>query len=316
VRKNLIFFGTRVLGVTRAERDHRDWHRLLHEGDTMILVTGATGTVGRQLVEILARAGEPVRALTRDPAKAKFDAKVEVSTGDLEKPDTLAKALAGVERVFSLGAAGPGLATQEGNLAQAAKKAGAKHVVKLSVLGAGTGSDNPVIGWHEAGENAIKDSGLAWTFVRPGMFMSNALAWLPSIKSQGKVFLPYGNGKVAPIHPRDIAAVAAKALTGEGHEGKAYGLSGPDALSTATMVETLSKELKKPIQYVPVGPDTAKENLLKAGMPAVLVDALLKFSATLRAGQDQTPLPTVTEVLGRPALTWSEWVRENAAAFA
>jgi uncharacterized protein YbjT (DUF2867 family) len=280
----------------------------------MILVTGATGTVGREVVPQLVAAGERVRAMTRDPKKADFDPKVEVVAGDLDKPETLDAALAGVDRVFAL-STGPELGTHDANLARAAKKAGVRHLVKLSVLGADSGMRNAISEWHEAGEKAFRESGIAWTFVRPGMFMSNALAWARTVKSQGKVFANYKDGKVAPIHPRDIAAVAVRALTSPGHEGKSYPLTGGEALSMVEQVAILSAAVGKPVLFVPISDDAAREGMLKAGLPPAVVEALVEISGSPRTGRASEPLPTVEEVLGRKPLTWAEWARENAAAF-
>ena len=280
----------------------------------MVLVTGATGTVGREVVAQLVAGGHAVRALVRDPGKARFDAKVQVVAGDLGKPETLARAVDGVGAVFSLGR-GPEIPVHEANLARAAAKAGVGRIVKLSVAGAGQGSKNAVVAWHDAGEKAIQDSGVAWTFVRPGMFMSNALSWAPSVKGQGKVFLPYGDGKIAPIHPKDIAAVAVVALTAPGHAGKAYVLSGPEALSIAEQLQILSEAVGKPLQYVPISEGAARESMLGSGMPPVLADGLLAMAAAVRAGQAATVLPTVEQVAGRKPLTWRDWARENAVAF-
>jgi len=280
----------------------------------MILVTGATGTVGRELVAQLVATGRKLRALTRDPSKARFDPAVEVFAGDLSRPETLAGAVEGIERVFSL-SMGPELGVNEANLANAARRAGVKHVVKLSVLGAGSAGGHGVVGWHERGEKAIQDSGAAWTFVRPGMFMSNALNWAGAIRGQGKVFLPYGEGKVVPIHPRDIASVAAKALTEPGHEGQAYALTGAEALGAAEMMTILSEAVGKPITYVPITDEAAGESMLKAGLPPGLVEGLMKIASGIRRGETGTPLPTLEQLLGRKALTWRDWAHENAAAF-
>jgi (4-alkanoyl-5-oxo-2,5-dihydrofuran-3-yl)methyl phosphate reductase len=280
----------------------------------MILVAGATGTVGREVVAQLLAAGERVRAMTRDPSRAKLDAKVEVVAADLDQPETLEKALAGVDRVFAL-SAGPELGVHDANLARAAKKAGARHLVKLSVLGAGGEARNVIVLWHEAGEKAIQESGLAWTFVRPGMFMSNALNWARTIKSQGKVFANYREGKVPPIHPRDIAAVAVAALTSGGHEGKSYPLTGGEALSMNEQVQILSEVVGRPIELVPISDDAARDGMLKAGMPPLLVDAIVEIGGSVRSGKASEVLPTVEQVLGRKPLTWTDWARENAAAF-
>jgi uncharacterized protein YbjT (DUF2867 family) len=280
----------------------------------VILVSGATGTVGREVVAQLLAAGHEVRALTRDPAKAKFDAKVEIVVGDLTQPSTLARAVGGARRVFSL-ATGPDLAIQETNLAAAAKHAGVEHVVKLSVLEVGGDPPNAISEWHKAGERAYEDSGIAWTFVRPGSFMSNALTWVGAIKAQGKVFSSYGEGKFPPVHPRDIAAVAVAALTSPGHEGKAYRLTGPEALTMAEQVQILSKATGRSIELVSLSIDAARGGMVKAGMPPMLVEALLDVAAWVRSGRAAEILPTVAQITGRAPLTFGDWAREHAEAF-
>jgi uncharacterized protein YbjT (DUF2867 family) len=280
----------------------------------MILVTGATGTVGREVVKLLAEAGEKVRALTRDPAKAKFDKSVEVVAGDLDQPATLEKAAAGADAVYAL-ATGPQLPVHTANIVAAAKKAGARRLVKLSVLGAGQGSGRSIIDWHDAAEKAVRESGLAWTFVRPGAFMSNALQWAGMIKGQGKVFSAFGDGKVPSIHPRDIAAVSVAALTGSGHEGKAYEITGGEALAVGDQVRILSEAIGKPIQYVIITDEASRDGMLKNGMPPPLVDSLVKLGALVRSGGAATVLLGVEQVLGRKPLRFVDWARENAAAF-
>lgn len=280
----------------------------------MILVTGATGTVGREVVALLLEVGEEVRAMTREPARARLDPRVQVVAGDLTRTETLAEAMDGVEKVFSL-ALGPELGAQEASLARAARKAGARHVVKLSVLGAGGKARSGVAVWHDAGERAIRKSGLAWTFVRPGAFMSNALWWSGTIRSQGRVYSNFGEGKLAPIHPRDIARVAVRALTSNGHEGKAYPLTGREALSTREQVEILASVVGRAIEYVPITDDEARDGMREAGMPAYLIDALLPFGAVVRSGKAAEVLPTMAEVTGRQPLTFADWAREHAAAF-
>jgi|HubBroStandDraft_6_1064221.scaffolds.fasta_scaffold00783_2 uncharacterized protein YbjT (DUF2867 family) len=280
----------------------------------MILVTGATGTVGREVVKQLLAAGEQVRAMTRNPATAKLDARVEVVQGDFDAPDTLARAVDGVDRVFSL-TFGPQTGTHERDLAREAKKAGVHHIVKLSAIGGDRETKNAIRLWHEEGEEAIKETGIGWTVVRPGGFMSNALHWRGTIRTQGKVFSNYGEGKLPSIHPRDIAAVAVRALTSNGHEGKTYELTGPQALSIREQVDILSEALGRRIEYVPIPDDAARKGMEKAGMPALLIDALIPFAAFIRSGRAAEVLPTVEKVTGRSALTFHDWAREYANMF-
>jgi uncharacterized protein YbjT (DUF2867 family) len=280
----------------------------------VILVTGATGTVGREVVAQLLLAGEKVRALTRNPSRAQLDEQVELVAGDFNQPETLAKAVEGVESIFSL-AFGPQLGIQEASLAQAGKKAGARHIVKLSALRPGGEARSSIGTWHLASERALQSIGIAWTFVQPGAFMSNALNWRDSIKGRGKVFSNYGDGKVAYIHPRDIAAVAVRALTEPGHEGKVYPVTGPEALNVSELVQLLSEAVGKPIEYVPITDDAAREGMQKAGLPTFLIDALLPFASFVRSGKGAETLPTVEQVIGRKQLTFADWAREHAADF-
>jgi uncharacterized protein YbjT (DUF2867 family) len=281
----------------------------------MILVIGATGTVGRQLVaELLADGGMGVRALSRTPERAGLPGGVELVAGDLGRPETLSAALAGVERVFLLsgGPEGPG---HDANLIRAAKQAGVAHVVTLSVLGAGHGADDPITRWHLAGERAVVDSGIPWTILRPGAFMSNALMWAASITAQDAVYAPFTQAKTAAIDPADIAAVAARALTEPGHENKIYPLTGPDLLSAADQVETLADALGRPLRLVDVPPEAAKGGMVEAGMPAELADAVIASMAQAGTDHAMAVLPTVEELTGRPARSFAEWTTVHLEAF-
>jgi uncharacterized protein YbjT (DUF2867 family) len=280
----------------------------------MILVTGATGTVGREVVSQLLAAGQNVRAMSRNPAKARFDSRVTAFAGDFSKPETLARAAEGVEKMFSL-TFGPDTGVHESNLAQVAKNAGVRHIVKLSVIGVGHGEWNRIADWHSSGEQAIRDSGIPWTFVRPGAFMSNALFWTESVKHQGKVYSNYGDGKLPSIHPRDIAAVAARALTTDGHQGKIYPVTGPEALSISEQVQILSTVIGKPIEYVRISDEQARVGMQKSGMPGFLIDVLLPFASFIRSGKAAEVLTTVQQVTGREPFTFADWARECAAAF-
>jgi uncharacterized protein YbjT (DUF2867 family) len=280
----------------------------------MILVTGATGTVGREVVAQLLTAGQRVRAMTRDPKKIDLNGGVEVVQGDFNAPDTLASAVKGVDRVFSL-TFGPQTGIHEKNLARAAKASGVRHIVKLSALGGDDETRNNIRKWHDEGEQAIRDTGIAWTVLRPGAFMSNALHWRASIRAQGKVFSNYGDGKLPPVHPRDIAAVAVRALTADGHEGKVYPLTGPEALSMSEQVKILADAIGQPLEYVPISDEAARKGMEHAGMPSFLIDALVPFAAFIRSGKATHVFHTVKEVTGRPPLRFGDWAKENAAAF-
>jgi uncharacterized protein YbjT (DUF2867 family) len=280
----------------------------------MILVTGATGTVGREVVTQLLAAGQTVRAMTRNPAKAKLDARVDVIRGNFEDPASLDEAVRGVDRIFSL-TVGPQIGLHENNLGQAAKTASVRHIVKLSAMGGDGETKNDIRKWHDEGEHAIREAGIPLTVLHPLAFMSNALHWRESIRASGKVFSHYGDGKLPPVHPRDIAAVAVRALTSEGHEGKSYTITGPEALTVGEQVRILANAVGKPIEYVPVSDEAIRAGMEKAGLPSPVINALLPFGEFIRSGKAAKVFDTVEEVTRRRPFTFGDWARENAAAF-
>lgn len=280
----------------------------------MILVLGATGTTGGEVARQLIAAGERPRLLVRDPTRAReFDGKADIVQGDLDRPESLAAAMRGIEKIY-LVSTGVEIERLEGNVVDAAKRAGVRHVVKLSVLDA----DRPrfdLARWHGASERRLSDSGLAWTMLRPGNFMTNALGWAATVKSQGAFYQPTGEGRWAAIDPADIGAVAVAALTTPGHEGKRHALTGPQALSAAGYAAVLSRVLGKPVRFVDVPPEAARESMLGAGMPPAYVDAIVDLNAAMRSGALDAVTDTVRAVTGREARTFEDWARRNAPAF-
>jgi (4-alkanoyl-5-oxo-2,5-dihydrofuran-3-yl)methyl phosphate reductase len=279
----------------------------------MNLITGATGNIGKELIPILYQAGEPIRLLVRNQSKfSDLDPRIERAVGDLNVPEALLPAMRGVDRIF--------LVTfetrQDINVIEAAKQTGVRQIVKLSTLEA-TEHKIQVGKWHYEREEMIRASGLDWTFLRPGMFMSNSIEWwAASIKGQGSVFFPGGKkGRVAPIDPRDIAAVAACALTQPGHNGKAYELTGPELFTIGEMVQVISKVLGKPIQYRDIPPIAAKLFMLKSGMDKTLVNALMEMLGSLRRGEGAVVTDTVQQVTGREPRTFETWCRAHIDAF-
>ncbi len=279
----------------------------------MILVTGATGNIGKELVPILWMADARIRVLVRDERKvAHLAPQIERAVGDLNKPETLLPAMSGVDKIF--------LVTyetqQDLHVIEAAKRAGVRQIVKLSTLEA-TAHKIKVGKWHYEREELIRTSGLDWTFLRPGMFMSNTIEWwAESIKGQGSVFFPGGKkGRVAPVDPRDIAAVAACVLTQPGHSGKAYELTGSELFTIGEMVQVLSIVLGKPIQYRDIPPIAAKLFMLRTGMDKTLVNALMEMLGSLRRDEGAIVTDSVQQVTGRKPRTFEDWCRDHLEAF-
>jgi (4-alkanoyl-5-oxo-2,5-dihydrofuran-3-yl)methyl phosphate reductase len=235
--------------------------------------------------------------------------------GDAGRPDTVDAALEGVDRMYLLLPMVPTLREWDAELVAAAQRTGVRHIVKQSNMGAQSQPATTMQRWHRAGEQLIENSGMAWTFVRPTGFMTNTLGWAHMIKTQQAVYTPGGDGKLAVVDPRDIAAVAVASLTQPGHEGNAYDITGPEALSAAEQVKTISDEIGTPITHVDIPESAARESMIATGMLAEIVDALLEFMSDVRAGHSATVGDAVQTVTGQPARTFRAWVHDHATAF-
>lgn len=281
----------------------------------MILVTGATGNVGSELVKQLAAAGQKVRALVRDPHKTRLPTGVEAVAGDLNDPNSLAAPLAGVGALYLLTPSSPSLGEIESAVVEVAKKAGVKRVVKQSVMGA---EIEPAVSfgrWHQASEKHLRSSGLSWTFLRPTSFMSNFFLSAGSLKAQSSIYGSAGDGKDCFIDPVDIAAAAAAALTQPGHQGQAYELTGPEALSYSEVAQRFSSSLGKKISYVDVPGEALKKAMAEARLPAWLADALVEFYGAVKAGYTSRVSPAVEKLTGRKPRSVDAWLKDHAAAF-
>ncbi|MGF6232214.1 uncharacterized protein YbjT (DUF2867 family) [Inquilinus ginsengisoli] len=267
-----------------------------------ILVTGATGTVGRQVAEELLRMGRRVRALTRDPVKAALPAGVEVVAGDLGRPDSLAGALDGATALHLINADGAGPLPAAGKILARARAAGVRRLTTFRGLERG------------ALEQAAAASGLGWTdlFV-PVEFMANALHWAGSIRAEG-VVRSFGPAVCAMIHEADIGAVAARALTEDGLAGRTLVLTGPEALTPADKVRILAEATGVAIRYEALSEVEARAKWVALGYPPEVVDALAGWYR-------DTPeiarvvRPTVREITGRPARRFADWAAEHRQAF-
>jgi uncharacterized protein YbjT (DUF2867 family) len=284
----------------------------------MILVTGATGLNGKELLRVLSASGVAVRALVRNPAKAEAIAalpNVDVVQGDMAHPETLAAGLRGVDRAMLISSSDPMMLDVQTNFIDAAKRAGVKHIVKLSGIMPELDSAFRFARMHGEIEKRLEASGMAFTHLRAGEFMPAYFRQVPNITAKGAMFLPMEDASIASIDVGDIAEIAAKVLTGSGHEGKTYPLTGPQALTMTEVAEKLSTATGKTIRYVNVPPEAARQAQLAAGMPPYLADALFELFAERRNGKEATVWPNAQALLGRLPTSFDEFAKRNAAVF-
>ncbi|MEV1241793.1 NAD(P)H-binding protein [Nonomuraea sp. NPDC049750] len=280
----------------------------------MILVCGATGTVGREVVEQLRHTGEKVRALTRDPAAVSFPPDVEVAGGDLGDPATLAAPLRGIRSVFLTGMTYL-RAEHDRNLVEAAEAAGVRHIVQLSSLAVEERDGGALARWQRAAENALRRSDMGWTILRASGFMSNALRWAPQIVVAGVVRAPFGASPSVPIDPRDLAAVAVAALVGEGHRRQVYPVTGPEVLTTLDQVRVLGDVLDRALRLEEITPADARRAMLRH-LPEEMVDALVGMWGSADVELRTRVQPTVERLTRWPARTFREWAADHADRFA
>ena len=282
----------------------------------MILIAGATGTVGRSVVLELKMRRAPLRVLTRDPEKAlRLLGPVDCAVGDVSRPETVAKALAGVEAAFLLSPLDPSLPAWEAGFARAAKKAGVKRLVKLSALGADPRSPAAIARWHGEAEEEVARAGVPFTLLRPGAFYQNFLGSADSIR-RGTLAAPMGIAPIALVDARDVGAAAAAVLIApSSFDGATLTLTGPAPLSYAEAASAMSRALGRRVGYTNVAPDDARRGMLAAGMPAWLIDALLGLAEQFRSGQADVRSDGVLKATGREPLSLERFVRDHAAAF-
>lgn len=284
----------------------------------MILITGGTGTTGRELVAELQRSGAAsVRALVRDPARASFirEAGFETVEGDFDRPETLDAALEGVETALLLTPPSPLTYAYQRDFIESAKRAGVRRVVKLSAIGADADAPEGFGKWHGQAEEFLKASGLEWTILRPNFFMQNLLGQAHTVATQGAIYQPGGDARASLIDARDIASVAARALTDAGHEGKTYTLTGPEALSYGEAAARISEATGRPVRYVAITPEQFREGALAGGLPEWLVSALELLNELFASGGAAEITDDVRRVGGREPKTFDEFARDHAAAF-
>ena len=281
----------------------------------MILITGVTGTVGGAVSAQLQSMGVAHRALVRDVARAAGGPGVTPVAGDLARPETLAAGLAGVEKAFLMSPPVEQGLELEKNFITAAKRAGVRHVVKLSAIHAAPDAGYYFARQHGLGEQALEASGMAYTMLRPNGFYQNFLGSADSIKNRNALTAPAGDMRFSTVDVRDIAAVAAQALTGSGHEGERYTITGPVALSHQEIAAIFTAVLGREIAYVDVPPEAARGFMIGSGIPAWNVDKILDLFAHYRTGAAAMVTDVVEKVGGKAPIQFEAFVRDAAAAF-
>lgn len=286
---------------------------------SMILVTGATGTNGRPLVKLLRDRGLPVRALVRDAGKAQDLAAdgAELALGDLADAATLERALEGVDRVLLLTPPSTGTLPLSRNFIEVAARTSRPHVMKFSALAVRPESPSRLLRWHAEAERALEQSGLAWTHLRPGFFMTNLLGAAQYVRDNGMLAQPWSAGQLAMVDPRDTVAVAAAILADPGpHAGKRYDITGPEALDGPGYAAVLSEVLGKPVQFADLPAEAFGGMLRGMGTPEELVLGLVELTDEIRTNGYATVDPQATRTIGGITPTsFRQFVQDHAAAF-
>lgn len=289
----------------------------MENANQTILVTGATGSNGGEILKLFAAGHVPVRAMVRDRSRADAikQPHVEIVEGDFDRPGTLLAALKGVTHAFLLTNSTERAEAQQLAFVDAARQSGVAHLVKLSQLHADPNSPVRFLRYHAHVEAAIQASGMAYTFLRPNLFMQGLLAFGATIKAQNAFYAAAGDAKVSLVDVRDIAQVAVAALTQAGHENKTYDLTGPQALSHAQVATCLSQVLGREITFVDVPPEAMHQALLGMKMPAWQAEGLLEDYAHYRRGEAAAVASGVQDATGHAPRSFDAFAHDYAALF-
>lgn len=282
----------------------------------MIVVTGATGTIGRRVLRLLSKQGVPARALSRDPSQGETLPHVEWEEVDLGEPDALPPVFEGANRLFLLTGNTRSMTRLQKNAIDAAAASGVEHVVKLSARGAYPGSKSAIGRWHHAVETHLKAAGPAWTMLRPHVFMQNLLGQASRIRRQGEIRAASGEGRIPFVDTRDIADVAARVLTEDGHDKETYVLTGGEAIDYHQVASAIGTAMRQDIEYVPESFDEARARLEEEGLPGWLIDSKLALAWYHRAGGETARTTRdIADVTGHPPRTIVQFAYDHREAF-
>jgi len=280
-----------------------------------VLVTGATGTIGRDVAKRLSESGVSVRAGVRDGVKARkqFGSNIALAPLDFENEKTFSGALEGVEKVFLLPPLLPNQLEVMNRFVDAAKRVGVRHIVKLSAIGIDDEAQPTAVKWHGANEQRIREAGVAFTFLRPNSFMQNFFTYFPP--RNGAIYLPWGNGTASFVDTRDIASVAVRALTSGGHEGKIYTLTGPATLGIADVALILSEVTGHEFKYVDLPEAAARDGMLQAGIPQWQVELVMELHVVNKQNRWSAVTSDIEKITGTPPTDFAQFARDHADKF-
>jgi len=282
-----------------------------------VLVAGATGNVGSQVIRELLERDVPVRAFVRDRARAlaMLGEGVELAVGDFSDPESLSRALEGVAGVFLACANQPRQVEYETRVIDAAKEMGVRRIVKLSALGAEIESPIALWDWHARIETHLRASGIPSVILRPSFSMANLLASAEAVQYTGKLFAPAGDAGISMIHPRDVGAVAAVALIEDRHEGETYTLTGPGAITFEGVARDLSETVGREIEYLNVPDEAAQQSMTSQGLPEFVAAQIVRIFGALRQGAQERSIGTVRALTGYEPHAFADFAREYAHLF-
>lgn len=283
-----------------------------------ILITGATGNVGTQLVKRLSAAHVPFKAIVRGDDSNQYLKSIpeaEIIIADLADEKAVGKALRGIEKAFLLTNSSEQAETLQLNFAAAAHAAGVQHIVKLSQFAAAEQSPVRFLRYHARVENRIRELDLTYTFLRPNLYMQGLLAFKDYIKDEGQFYAAVGNAAISAVDVRDIAAVAAHALTTQGHENKIYDITGGEAVTHYEMADIFTRVLRKPVKFVDVSPEQMEGAVRAAGFPEWQVAGLIEDYAHYARGEAAVVSKAVQEVTGHAAIRFEQFVEDHKALF-
>ncbi|MFF8268037.1 SDR family oxidoreductase [Streptomyces sp. NPDC016562] len=282
---------------------------------TTVVVTGATGNVGRHVVGELDRRGIPHRALTRDPGRAAavLGPGPDLAQGDFADPDSLRAAFAGADQVCLSCANDPRQVENAANTIEAAATAGVRRIVLLSTVGAEAGAAKTFADQHGRIEQRLRSAGIPSVTLRSGFLMSNLLGSLPTIGQAGRMFLPADDARVAMIDPRDVAACAVAVLCGQGGDGETHVVTGPEALTFTEVARQLSTALGRPVEYVPVPHEAALGGMVGAGIPQWIAEGVVGVFQQLREGVNADTTDSVRRLTGHGPRPVADFARDLLA---